>query len=360
MPMSLDPADLRDGESVDAATLLARAGGAEARLRRSRVHAVRDLLLPDAARLDDRRRASLRTLIRAIVGTIGADIHDHAARRLTDRGESAGARALARVEARHILPPVERRLGEEMTVATDLIERVTLDLIGEGLPSGLVEASASPFQGTRTLEQRAAALRQAESRRLSPPDQPPYATDLPAESQAHFTWWIAAAIAQAARPPLIDAQAAVERALAEGAEHSLAQADEGERLEAAAIRLAAVADLRGSALAGAIDHCLAERRIVLLAALLAHAGGTTFEVVRALIAEPADPRLWLLLRAIELPREQVARLGYALSEADHRRDVERFADHLDTLMALSQADAVAAVAPLRLPAAFRAAMGDDR
>ncbi|WP_294265116.1 hypothetical protein [uncultured Sphingomonas sp.] len=349
--MSIDPTDPPGGTPVDAATLLAEAEGATALVCSLRGAAIRDLLVPDAARLDDRRRAGVRTLIRAIIGTIGADIHDFAVRRLTGVDEAALA-ALARVEARHLIPAIEARLGADEAVAGDLIDRVTLDLLGQAFPTGLVDPVAEPWHG-RAAERAADALRQAESRRRIPPDQPPYATDLPAESHAAFTWWIAAAIAAAARPALTDTAAALDRALADGAIHALALADEGERLEAAAMRLAAVADLRGAAMVPATDHCLAERRAVLLAAIVAHAAAIAFDGVRALMTEPADPRLWLLLRSLDLPREAIARIGFALCEADHRRDVERFADLLDAAMAVPVADAALATAALRLPGAFR-------
>ena len=351
--MSIAPTDPPGGNPADTATLLAEAEGAAVLVRRLRGAAIRDLLIPDAARLDDRRRAALRTLVRAIVGTIGADIHDFALRRLTASDDGA-AMLLARLEARRLIPLIEARLGAAEGVAGDLIDRVTLDLIGDGLPAGLIESAPEPWQG-RAAERAAEALRQAESRRRRPPDQPPYATDLPAESQVALTWWIAAAMAEVARPPITDAAVMLDRALADGAAHALAQADEGERLEAAAIRLATLADLKGAALIPAIDHSLGERRAVLLAALIAHAAGTDYESVRALVTEPADPRLWLLLRSIDLPRESIARIGFALCEADHRRDVERFADQLDAVMAMPVGDAALATAALRLPAPFRAA-----
>lgn len=351
--MSFDPIDQHGGKPVDAATLLAEASGAATRAERLRCEAVSDMFISDAARLDDRRRAGVRTLLRAIVGTIGADIHDFAARRLTEEEHGASV-ALARVEASQIMPAVERQLQMDVEVAADLIDRVTLDLIGEALPNGLVEGAVDPWIGAgRSVERAAEALRQAESRRRTPPDQPPYATDLPAEAQVHFTWWIAAAMASAARPPLIDDVVALDRAIADGAAYALAQADEGERLEAAAVRLAATADLRGGKLSQAIDHCLAERRIVLLAAMIARAAAIDYDSVRRLLIDPADPRLWLVLRSLDLPRESLARLGYGLAEADHRRDIERFADRLDAIMHLSTADAGLAIAVLRLPPAFR-------
>lgn len=355
--MSIEPADPRDGEPVGARDVLARAMDAQASVRRLRRAAIDDLLRPDAARLDDRRRAGVRTLLRAIVGTIGADIHDHAARLLAQRGAAAAGEALARVDAAAIMAAIEPRLAEDDGVAGDLIDRVTLDLIGDALPAGLVDHVPAPWTAIgRAIEQRAGALRAAESRRRVPPDQPPYATDLPAESQARFVWWIAASILNAAGPLPPAAAAALDRAVAAGAAQSLAEADEGERLEAAAMRLATFVDLRGEALAGAVDHCLGERRVVLLVALVAHALGSDYEAVRALFVEPADARLWIVLRATGLPRTQIAHIGYALSEADRRRDVEAFADLLDPLMTLPPDDADAACSSLRLPPPLRAAL----
>jgi hypothetical protein len=67
-------------------------------------------------------------------------------------------------------------------------------------------------------------------------------------------------------------------------------------------------------------------------------------------------QLWVALRALALPREAIARVGVALCEADPRRDVEAFAEQLDAIMAIATDDARAALAGLRLPGDFRAAI----
>ncbi|HTG38581.1 hypothetical protein [Sphingomonas sp.] len=354
--MSLDLSEQRGGESIDASNLLASASRAQSLCRLRREASVRDLLTPDDARLDDQRRYALRTLLRAIVGTIGGDIQDHAHRTLTQRGATAAAQALTRIEAYHIMPAVERCLGQDTVVAGELIERVTLDLIGSALPSGIVAAQGAPWPaGHRTLDQRLLALRQAEGRRQAPPDQPPYAIDLTAECQARFVWWIAAAIARAADADG-NARVALDRAIADAGGQVLAGHDEGEGLEGIAARLALSLDLRGDLLVPIVEHCLGERRIVLLVAILAHALGVEGATMRTMIVDPADPRLWLVLRALDLPRETVARLGYAVCEADRRRDVEMFADRLDAIMAISPDAADGVLANLRLPADFRAAL----
>ena len=70
----------------------------------------------------------------------------------------------------------------------------------------------------------------------------------------------------------------------------------------------------------------------------------------------AGDRLWVALRAIDLPREAIARIGYALCEADPRRDLEQFADVLDWIMAVAPQEARAALAPHYLDPDYRAAL----
>jgi hypothetical protein len=94
----------------------------------------------------------------------------------------------------------------------------------------------------------------------------------------------------------------------------------------------------------------------LFAAVLAHALRIDFYAVRAMTLDSASERLWVALRALDFDRAAVARLGVALSEADPRRDVEAFADQLDMIMAVGADEARAAIAPLALPADYRAAL----
>jgi hypothetical protein len=344
--MSHDFIDRHADEPATPAHLrsLARAGDASA--VRLRAASVEDLFRPEHARIDDRRRAALRTLIRTIVGSIGGELVEGAAARLASQGAGSAA-MLDAVEARRVLPLVETLLAADAETAADLIERVTLDLIGDALPEGLVEEGVG-----RPAALSNDALMAAESRRRAPPDQPPYTLDLAAEGQARFVWWTAAAIAQVAAAD----DAVLSEALVHAARAILAAHDEGERLEAIARRIALRTDLHGEALGAAIDLCLKERRIVLLVALLAQAAGVDYAEMRMIVVTPDDDRLWLVLRMIDLPDACLARLGYALSEADPRRDSDRFADRFAEIRAIDADAARAALAPLRLPAPMRAAI----
>ncbi len=79
-------------------------------------------------------------------------------------------------------------------------------------------------------------------------------------------------------------------------------------------------------------------------------------VAAAVVLDPAGERLWLSLRALDLPRSAIARLGFALCEVDPARDVEAFADELDVASSISAQAARDAIAPLGLPADYRAAL----
>ena len=70
-----------------------------------------------------------------------------------------------------------------------------------------------------------------------------------------------------------------------------------------------------------------------------------------------DPApLCMLLRALDLPRETLARIGFALCEADPARDLDAFADLIDEVAAVPLQAAWRAVAAMALPAGYRTAL----
>jgi len=150
--------------------------------------------------------------------------------------------------------------------------------------------------------------------------------------------------------------ATADRALAQAAERMLDARDESERFGVPALRLAAAIDARASELPDLLLESLSDRQLGLFIAFLAHALGLDDRDIREIVLEPEGDRLWLALRALDLNRATIARIGWALSEADRRRDVEAFADGLDALMAIPAAEAAEALAMLKLPRAFRRAI----
>jgi hypothetical protein len=149
---------------------------------------------------------------------------------------------------------------------------------------------------------------------------------------------------------------ALDQALSDAAQRSLTAYDEGDRLEAAAMRFAAAIDAQAHELPQLLIESLGDRRIVLFTALLGHALGASYPLTRELVLDPAGDRLWLALRALELSRDAIAQIGYALCEADSRRDLESFADTLDAIASITGHEARMALAPMKLHPDYRSAV----
>ncbi|RZM03304.1 MAG: DUF2336 domain-containing protein, partial [Sphingomonas sp.] len=173
--------------------------------------------------------------------------------------------------------------------------------------------------------------------------------ELPAELHHRLVWWVAAAI----RDPR---DHDTDRAIAEAALRAIAAHDEGERADAVAMRLAAAIAPNPRELPDLLVEALADRRVGLFTALLAHAAGLPHEAARAVTLEPGGDRLWLALRAVSLDRATIARVALALAEAEPARDIDAFADQLDAIAAIDPVAARAALLPLTLHADYRAAI----
>ncbi len=345
--------------------LLARAAAADARAD-DRLHvAIDDFYLADEARLDDRTRVAMATLLGELVRGIADGLRHHAARLLTAREATTLANALDAESVAVLDRLVGAGLVRDSDLMRELFGRVRQDLLADALPSEAPEdpdcASLLPrlaAAADSVVAASAAALLSAESRRRVPslPSQPS-PTDLPADLHHRLVWWIAAALrehffASAGK----DGTAELDRALAEAALRSIAAHDEGDRLEAAAPRLAAALDPQANELPGLLVEALADRRLSLFVALLAHALGLDYADAREIVLDPGAERLWLLLRALELDRASIARIGLALSDADPARDIDRFAESLDDIVAIAPDTARQALAPLLLHRDYRAAL----
>lgn len=362
--MSQNPVDTRGGASIGAKELLARAAAAEACAYRGLMVAVDDFFLPEDQRLDERTRSALSGLLRALVETVEAQIREHSARLLASRGEAELSQAIGDPGA-SVFPRLARSgLLRDTELMAELTARVRQDAIGAALPTSAPDDPERPSlinrfvqHPDRVLASGAMAVLIAESRRRGSPDVGQLAeTGLPAHLHHKLVWWVAAALRERVEEAEGQALAVVDRALSEAAQRSLAAYDEGDRLEATAMRFAAVIDAQANELPHLLVESLGDRRVVLFIALLAHALGSDYALARDMVLDPAAERLWLALRALELPREAIAQIGYALCEADPRRDVERFADLLDAIAQISGEEARAAFAPLKLDPDYRAAL----
>ena len=346
-----------------ARAIIARAAGADARARASLRAAIDDAFLAPEARLDDRTRATLGALIENLtIGTEG-ELREHAVRLLVTRGEG-GLADLMSFEA----PPVVERLAgagllRDMDFVGECVSRIRAELIGAALPFDGSDAETPSLlarlvqSSDRVVAGAASAVMAGESQRRAVADGGSLAgTGLPEHLHARLLWWVAAAMRERLAVDAGENLPALDRAIAEAALRNLAMRDDNDRLEVAAMRLATAIDAQGDELPALFDEALRDRRITVFAALLAHALGVSYELARELVVDPAGDRLWLALRALEMPRDLIARVGFLLCEADPRRDVEAFADTLDVVVSVDAEAARVAVAPLRLHPDYRAAL----
>lgn len=343
--MSDNPVDMRDGQAIGASELLARAAAAELCARHGLQGTIDDFFLPEAARLDERTRSALAELLRALVATVESQIRRHG-------GDLTPDPVFDRLLRAGLLRDPE--------LMAELLGRVRQDLLGHELPAHAPDDPERPSLINRFVEHpdrivaaSAMALLIAESRRRASPETGLLIqTDLPAELHHRLVWWVAAAL----RDESGDATAALDHALSEAALRTLAAYDEGDRLETSAMRFAVAVNPQRGALSDLLVEALGDRRIVLFIALLGHALGVDYGIAREMVLDASGDRLWLALRALEMPRAAVAQVGYALCEADPRRDLERFAGLLDAIDAVEPIQARAALTPLRLHPDYRAAL----
>ena len=338
--MSIDEGDIDDGSRQGASQLLARAAAALGRVDRGLAQTIDDFFIDEDARLDDRTRATLAVTLAAMVAAVEGDLRHRAARSLPAR---AGAPVLDRL--------ITAGLLRDADMMRELIGRTWLDLLADTLTN-----AAPDDQGAASLLARltasadthvagaAVAMMAAEGRRRGFLDTGRLShTELPAELHYRLVWWVAAAIDEQL------ADGAASRVVADAALRALGGHDESDRVEGAATRLAAAIDPQPGELSALLTHSLGDRSVALFVALLAFALRLDFAVARQLVVAGGDP-LWLALRAVDLDRATIARIGLALSG-----DVEAFADQLDAIARVDPTEARAALAPLALPAEFRAA-----
>ena len=358
--MADNPVEPRDSSAAGAGKLLARAAAAEVRAYRGLTVAIDDFFLPEDSRLDERTRSGLSTLLRGLVETVEGEVREHAVRLLHGRGESRLVVALNDRQPSVLTRLWQSGLLRDPELMAELVARVRQELLGAALPMHAPDDPERPSlinrfvqHPDRVVAAGAMAVLIAESRRRGSPDAGQFTrTDLPAELHHRLVWWVAAAL----RERVGEGGDALDRALSEAAQRSLAAYDEGDRLEATAMRFAAAIDAQPQELSGLLVESLADRRIVPFIALLGHALGVTYPLARDIVLDPGADRLWLALRALDLGRDAVAQIGYALCEADPRRDLEAFADLLDTITQVSAQAAREALAPLKLHADYRAAV----
>lgn len=361
--MSIDDNDIDDGTQRGVSQLLARAAAGDVRAERRLEIAINDFFLPEEGRLDERLRAALAGTLAGLVTSVEGAVRQHAARQLGGNDASTLSTVLSGGDTPILDRLVSAGLVRDVELMRELVGRARQDVLANALP---VDAPEDPDRASllarliqnpdSVVATAAIALLAAESRRRGEPQGLSTGTDLPAELHHRLVWWIAAALRERFAGLAGESLSALDRALAEAALRSISAHDEGDRLEAVAMRLAAALDARADELAPLLVEALADHRPALFIALVAHALGLDYTDAREIVLDPAADRLWLVLRALEIDRASIARIGLSLSEADPRRNLDQFAEALDDIAATPPASARAALAPLLLHPDYRAAL----
>lgn len=316
--------------------------------------AIDDFFVADDARLDERTRLALGRMLAAVVQGVETDIRRHAARVLAGQGAETQAEQLLKGHEDVVRRLSRAGLLRDRALMDELIAQVRCDLIAAALPSQAV-APDEPSLLVRLAEAddgvvaaAARALMTAEALRRAAVEQGGAMTGLlPAERHHQLVWWVAASIREN-RIAVAGGNEAVDRAIVEAAQRSLAAHDEGQRVEALAVRLASAIDARPAELGDLLVAALGDRRLILFVAVLGRAVDLDFAGARAIVLEPEGDRLWLALRAAALDRPTIARIALALADADPRRDIDLFAEELDAIAAVPVEAARSALAPLTL------------
>lgn len=322
------------------AAILARAGHADAVDARRLEAAIDDFFVPDDARLDEE--------VRTLVGERVARAVEAIEREIATFAERASGRPLAR----GVLPRLlASGLLRDAPLMSEMIGRTRQDLLADALRETIPPSDQSNLLSRMTecpdgvVAAAANAMLAAENRAQQG------RADISQGVHQRLVWWVAAALREhGGSGPEFD------RAIADAASRSIAAHAAADRLETAATRLAAAIDPRPDELADLLLGALSDARPALFFATVAHAATLDFDTARAIALDPEGDRLWLVLRAQGLDRAEIARVGLILSEADRRRDVEAFADLLDSIAAVERDAATAALAPMRLHPEFRAAL----
>ncbi|WP_294322340.1 DUF2336 domain-containing protein [uncultured Sphingomonas sp.] len=355
--MSIDPIDPREA-SAAAILLLDHVAAAE-RAGHRRLRAAADHFhLPDEARIDDRTAAQLGEVMRATVVGVDAAVRDHAIRLLTARGHAALAQGL-RIAGSPFDRVVGAGLFRDPALFGELFARVRLDAIAHGLPmmvagDGPTMVARLAQSSDRLVAAAAVAMLAAQARRGSVVEGIPAAVELARPLHARMAWWVAAALRDMAGAG--EQIALLDAALAESVRRAIEPQAELVPLEIAAMRLAQAIEPQGDEVSALLAGAIGDGRLILFTALVARASGLAFERVRDLVIDTDGARLWVVLRALAVDRATIARIGFALAEAEPVRDVEGFADRIDVIMEVTPDAARIALAPMALDTDYHAAM----
>ena len=314
--------------------------------------ALHDLFLPDLVRPTDSQRAAMANMLHALVVEIEGALRSALVVTLGDH-----APPVLSVSRIPIVRPIFDRAGvlRDRELVALLLARVEEHRIGNAIRRiAQIDPEPSRPLDLGVSADLEAGLRIAESRRSDSHGDPCLLVrDLPADLLHRMLWWAAAALRDYLdRMSGLD-PALRDEALAAAVSTRLSAHDEGQTLDAAAMRVAIVSPAND----GMLFDLFRSGRFALFVAVLAVRARTDYASAFMLAADPGVGALAVLLRAIDASIQTAAPILLQIASINGLSEAkleERVNDFLD----LDLAAAKDAIRPYRLDRAFRHAIGD--
>ena len=309
-----------------------------------------DLFLPDRLRLTEQQRATIRGLLDKTMRAVEDELRASLAGAFEGNEALHAALSSAHVEIAGALLASSPALQEPDLLAMLLrrAEEHRLFVSGGGAATLLLD-----LVGDHDAEIAGAAMAVlvAQSRRFDRFQEPALArTELPADLQHKLVWTVAAALRLYMTRHHQVAPAAADAALTEAAGALLAAYDEGDTLEARALRLVRGIDAAGRLDGEFLTRALLDGSLSLFIAALSIPSGLQPAAIAELLIAEGDGAV-LLLRACGLAREQAAaillRLGAGAEARLDRFDVTA-ADEAREALLLWRSDAAYRAAIVRV------------
>ncbi|HMJ94035.1 MAG TPA: DUF2336 domain-containing protein [Allosphingosinicella sp.] len=323
------------GETGGAARLLASA--------RERLSvAAADLALPEPLRLSEWQLSTVSALLDRLVRNVEDELRAALATRFAANEQVHAALTSAHVAIALPILDGSESLSEPVLIAA-LLRRAEehRHQRGSAPEAGLLlELSGDEDEG---VAGEAMALLVGQSGRLDRFQEPVMArTELDAEAQHRLVWAVAAALRHYLVHRQYVAEPEADRAVAGAAGALLAAYDEGERVDAVALRLAARLARRGRLDDILVARSAAEGNLPLFLAALSVRSGLDQDSVWEIFSAPGGEGVALILRAAAVARDQAASILLRLDPDRVEEGIDRFdtVDESDArdLLSLWQAD----------------------
>jgi hypothetical protein len=314
--------------------------------------ALQDLFMPDFVRPTDSQRAAMSNMLYDVVEEIERDLRRGLIERLGD-----DAPAVLGVQRIPIVRPIFDRAGvlKDRELVALLLTRAEEQRIAHAIRRvAQIDPEPAPQVALGVPPQVETALLTAEARRWGSQGAPALpARDLPAELLHKLLWWSAAALRDyLERTASLDGPRRDE-ALAAAVAQRLSEHDEGQALDAAAMRVAIACEASDALL----FDLFRAGRFSLFVAMLAVRARLDYAPAFLLASDPGIGALAVLLRAVEAPTQVAAPILLQMAAINRISDAkleERVNDFLD----LDLSSAQEAIRPWRLDRTFRHAIAD--